>query len=104
MGIAWHPPQVSRKTKWTGWLDLRPGEARSVGIALASAFLLLAALTLARSLREAMYLGRFAVETLPYVTAAAVAINFQGNGVLLRHGLAPSLSVIAREVLYSHFE
>ncbi|MCA9757436.1 MAG: hypothetical protein KDA27_16650 [Candidatus Eisenbacteria bacterium] len=66
---------MSRKTKWTGWLDLRPGEARSVGIALASAFLLLAALTLARSLREAMYLGRFAVETLPYVTAAAVAIN-----------------------------
>ncbi|MEZ4651857.1 MAG: hypothetical protein R3E97_24275 [Candidatus Eisenbacteria bacterium] len=66
---------MSRTTKWTGWLDLRPGEARSVGIALASAFLLLAALTLARALREAMYLGRFAVETLPYVTAAAVAVN-----------------------------
>ncbi len=56
------------------WLDLRPQEVRLVGLSFAGAFLSISFLVLGRSLREAIYLTSFPVETLPYITAA-VAIS-----------------------------
>lgn len=57
------------------WFDIRPGEGRTVGLAIAGAFLVMAALTLGRALREGLYLDNFAVDTLPYVTAAVALLG-----------------------------
>lgn len=52
------------------WLDVRPGELRRTALSFLGAFCLLSFLVLGRSLREAFYLTRFDVTTLPYVIAA----------------------------------
>jgi hypothetical protein len=57
------------------WLDVRPGEGRRLWLACLGAFLLLAALTLGRALREALYLGAFPVNSLPVITAAYAALS-----------------------------
>lgn len=57
------------------WLDVRPGEVRPVALSFAGAFLVLGFVVLARSLREALYLTIFPVETLPYVMAAVAAMS-----------------------------
>ncbi len=56
-------------------LDIRPGETRSFGLSFAGAFLVLAFMVLARSLRDALYLTTFDVETLPYMIAAVVVLS-----------------------------
>ena len=66
------PPFASALARW---LDVRPGEGRSVALACAGAFLVMAALTLGRALREGLYLDAFAMETLPYVTAAVALLG-----------------------------
>ena len=70
--------------KISQWLDIRPGEGRSVALSVLGAFLLLAALTLGRSLREALYLGRFAAGTLPYITVAVVGFNLPLVALFIR--------------------
>lgn len=57
------------------WLDVRPDEIRPVALSFAGAFLVLGFVVLARSLREALYLTTFPVETLPYVMAAVAALS-----------------------------
>lgn len=57
------------------WLDLRPEEVRLVGFSFAGAFLSISFLVLGRSLREAIYLTRFPVETLPYITASVAILS-----------------------------
>jgi ATP/ADP translocase len=52
------------------WLNIRPHEVRTVFLSFCGAFLVLSFLILGRSLREALYLTTFPVETLPYITAA----------------------------------
>lgn len=69
------------------WFDIRPGEGRTVLLAIAGAFLVMAALTLGRALREGLYLNNFAVETLPYVTAAVALL-----GLPLAHRFSRFLS------------
>ncbi len=46
-----------------------------VGLACAGAFLMMAALTLGRSLREGLYLSSFALDSLHQVTAAVVLLG-----------------------------
>jgi hypothetical protein len=73
------------------WFDIRPGEGRTVLLACAGAFLVMAALTLGRALREGLYLNNFAVETLPYVTAAVALLGLplahRFSRFLSRHGI-----------------
>jgi ATP/ADP translocase len=57
------------------WLDIRPGEGRSLILSLLGAFLILAFMILGRSLREALYLTSFPVETLPYVVASVAVLG-----------------------------
>ncbi len=57
-------------SKLADWLDIRPQETRRVIQATLGAFLIMAFLVLGRALRESLYLTTFAVETLPYITAA----------------------------------
>lgn len=57
------------------WLDIRPDEVGKVALSCAGAFLIIAFLILARSLREALYLTAFPVETLPYITAAVAVLS-----------------------------
>ena len=57
------------------WLDLRPEEVRLVALSFAGAFLSISFLVLGRSLREAIYLTRFPVETLPYITASVAVLS-----------------------------
>ncbi len=66
------------------WLDVRPHEARTVSLAFLGAFLVIAFLVLARSLREALYLTSFDVETLPYITAAVAVLSVPTVGVFIR--------------------
>ena len=68
----------------TRWLDIRPGEARSVALASAGAFLVIAFMVLARSLREALYLEAFPVETLPYITASTAVMSVPTVAVFAR--------------------
>ncbi len=65
----------------TDKLDIRPGEARPLAMACLGSFLMLAFLTLARSLREALYLTTFDVSTLPYITAGAVVASLPAVAV-----------------------
>jgi ATP/ADP translocase len=57
------------------WLDVRPNEVRTVSLSSLGAFLAMSFLVLARSLREALYLTAFDVETLPYITAAVAILS-----------------------------
>ena len=57
------------------WLDIRSGETRNVVFSLLGAFVILAFMVLGRSLREALYLTAFPVETLPYITAGVAALS-----------------------------
>ncbi len=66
------------------WLDVRPNEFRTVGIAFGAAFLVLSFLILARSIREALYLSQFPVETLPYVTGASVLLAVPAVAAFIR--------------------
>ena len=63
------------------WLDLRPGEGRKLTLSFLGAFLVLGFLTVARSLRDALYLAEFNITTLPYITAA-VALARQADSTL----------------------
>lgn len=62
------------------WLDVRPGEVRLVLLSFVGSFLVLSFLVLGRSLREAFYLDRFPVETLPYITVAVAAVTLPAVG------------------------
>jgi len=97
------------------WLDLRPEEVRLVGLSFAGAFLSISFLVLGRSLREAIYLTRFPVETLPYITASVAILSVPtvalfarllsggrprrvllGTGTVLAAGLAAVWPFVAR--------
>ena len=54
---------------------MRPGEGRGLWLSCLGAGLVLAALTLGRALREALYLGAFPVASLPLITAAYAALS-----------------------------
>ncbi len=66
------------------WLDVRPHEVRAVSLSFLGAFFVMGFLVLARSLREALYLTSFAVETLPYITAAVAVLSVPTVGVFIR--------------------
>ncbi len=66
------------------WLDVRPHEVRTVSLSFLGAFLVMAFLVLARSLREALYLTSFPVETLPYITAAVAVLSVPTVGLFIR--------------------
>ncbi len=57
------------------WLNIRPHEVRALTLSFWGAFLVLAFMTLARSLRDAVYLATFDVRTLPYIMAAVVVLS-----------------------------
>ena len=57
------------------WLDVRPTEVRTVTLSFLGAFLVMAFLVLARSLREALYLTAFDVKTLPYITGTIAVLS-----------------------------
>jgi AAA family ATP:ADP antiporter len=57
------------------YLDVRPREVRTVYLSFLGAFLVMAFLVLARSLREALYLDFFAATTLPYITASIAILS-----------------------------
>lgn len=57
------------------WLRIRPSEVRTVALSAGGSFLAIAFLILARSLREALYLTTYPVETLPYITAAVAVLS-----------------------------
>ena len=57
------------------YLDVRPREVRTVYLSFLGAFLVMAFLVLARSLREALYLDFFAATTLPYITASIAVLS-----------------------------
>ncbi|MDH3731908.1 MAG: hypothetical protein OEU54_00180 [Gemmatimonadota bacterium] len=57
------------------WLDLRPDEIATVSLSFLGAFFTLGFLVLGRSIREAFYLTRFEIETLPYITAAVAVLS-----------------------------
>ena len=63
------------KLSLSHWVDIRPAECRSLWLSVLGAFLVMAALTLARALREALYLTYFDVTTLPYITAAVALLS-----------------------------
>ncbi|KPK61835.1 MAG: hypothetical protein AMS21_08840, partial [Gemmatimonas sp. SG8_38_2] len=63
------------------WLDVRPAEVRTVTLSFLGAFLVMAFLVLARSLREALYLSAFDVKTLPYITGTFAVLSIPTVGV-----------------------
>lgn len=66
------------------WLDVRPDEVRPVLLSFFGAFLVISFLILARSLREALYLTTFPVETLPYIMAAVAFLSVPTVGLFAR--------------------
>lgn len=66
------------------WLDLRPEEVRTVALSFGGAFLVIAFLILARSLREAFYLTSFPVESLPYITAGVALLSVPAVALFAR--------------------
>ncbi|MGD8869412.1 MAG: Npt1/Npt2 family nucleotide transporter [Gemmatimonadales bacterium] len=66
------------------WLDVRPHEVRTVHLSFFGAFLVMAFLVLARSLREALYLDFFDARTLPYITASIAVLSIPTVGLLGR--------------------
>lgn len=65
-------------------LGVHPGELRPLGLSIAGAFLVVAFMILARSLREALYLTTFPVETLPYVMGAVALLSVPTVGWFAR--------------------
>lgn len=57
------------------WLDVRPGERRTVALTTLGAFLVVAFHITARSLREAFFIDEFSVAAFPYVTMATAVVN-----------------------------
>jgi len=57
------------------WLGLRTEEARVLWLSFSGAFLVMAYMVLARSLREALYLDAFNVKTLPFMTLTYVVFG-----------------------------
>jgi len=80
---------MSIPDRFAGWLNVRPHEVRSVTLSFFGAFLAISFLILARSLREALYLAVFDIETLPYMIAAVAILSAPAVGVfsqtLARH-------------------
>ena len=68
----------------TRWLDVRPGEVRKVLVSFFGAYSVISFLILAKALREALYLERFEVNTLPYITIAAAALSLPAAGLFGR--------------------
>lgn len=66
------------------WLDVRPNEVRNVSLSFLGAFFAVAFLVLARSLREALYLAAFRIETLPYITGAVALLSIPTVGTFGR--------------------
>ncbi|MEE8596049.1 MAG: Npt1/Npt2 family nucleotide transporter, partial [Gemmatimonadota bacterium] len=66
------------------WLDVRPDEVRPVSLSSLGAFLVIAFLILARSLRESIYITVFPVESLPYVVAAVALLSVPAVGLFAR--------------------
>ncbi|UCF19208.1 MAG: hypothetical protein JSU87_14975 [Gemmatimonadota bacterium] len=66
------------------WLDLRPGEGRKVALSFLGAFLVLGFLTVARSLRDALFLEEFDITALPYVIAAVAMLSIPTVGIFSR--------------------
>ncbi len=62
------------------WLDVRPHEWRPLILAFLGAFLIIAYMILARSLREALYLTTFDVKTLPYITLGVAFLGLPTVG------------------------
>lgn len=71
-------------SRLSGWLGVRPGEVRLVGLSFAGAFLLMSFLVLARALREAAYLNVFDASTLPYVMGGVVVLGFPAAAAFSR--------------------
>lgn len=57
------------------WFDIRPQELRRVALCVLGAFLLLAYVILARSIREGLFLTVFNAKKLPYITAAVACLS-----------------------------
>jgi len=68
----------------SAWLNVRPEEVRPVTLSFWGAFLVISFLVLARSLREALYLTTFPVESLPYVTIAVAVLSIPTVGLFVR--------------------
>ena len=68
----------------TRWLDVRPGEVRKVLVSFLGAYSVISFLILAKALREALYLARFEVTTLPYITIAAAVLSLPAAGLFGR--------------------
>ncbi len=66
------------------WLDVRPDEVRPVSLSFLGAFLVIAFLVLARSLRESIYITVFPVESLPYVVGAVALASVPTVGMFAR--------------------
>ncbi len=66
------------------WLDVRPHEVRTVTLAFLGAFLVISFATLARALREALYLTTYDVETLPYIIGTVAVLSVPTVGVFSR--------------------
>jgi ATP/ADP translocase len=67
-----------------GGLDVRPDEVRPVSLSFLGAFLVIAFLILARSLRESIYITVFPVESLPYVVASVALLSVPSVGLFAR--------------------
>ena len=66
------------------WLDVRPNELKPLFVSFLGAFLIIAFMIMARSLREALYLTTFDVKTLPYITLAVAALGLPTVGIFSR--------------------
>ena len=66
---------MSLADRLAAWLDIRPHEVRKVALSFFGAFFVISFLILGRSLREALYLSTFPVETLPYITASVAFLS-----------------------------
>jgi len=66
------------------WLDVRPDEVRAVTLSFCSAFFAIGFLVLGRSISEALFLARFPVRMLPYVTGAVALASVPAVGLFTR--------------------
>ncbi|MFO7586869.1 MAG: hypothetical protein R6X22_02250 [Gemmatimonadota bacterium] len=82
------------------WLNVRPGEGRLVALSFAWAFLMMALVVLARTLREAFYLELFLAPTLPYVTGASVVAGLVAAAAFGRSLERRSPRAVLRETLF----
>ncbi len=63
------------------WFDIRPSEIRKVVLCTLGAFLLIASVVLARSIREGLFLTVFNAKNLPYVTAGTACLSLPAVGL-----------------------